>query len=390
MSRVLARNSLHWLFQNHGSTLLVEAHDKLGNQGNSHTYCLIKCQYYWKGMNKYIRKYIANCVLCRWDKAKVQQYPLQMTEIPDRPFDKIAIDLVTDCKTLTSGNKHILTIIDHLTGWPEAFPIPDKSADTIVTTLINHYLPVHMCLRYILSDNGTEFKNSLMDQVLQQLGIDRIFSAPYHPQSNGKLEVFHKCLKPMLKKLCKKDPANWDKYVNQVLTSYRIMSNLATAESPFFLVYGRDPNLPLHQILEPMQHFLGDPASGKLNLETHRLAPAIAKKTLDKNRFTATQKTLARDNPAFQVGDHMYFKNKQPGKWDLKWRPRYQIVRIECNGHFIHIENQATGKTRSYNITDIILEPPIEFWNIDTKFSRASHYINHPANLPTIQLADTS
>ena len=58
-----------------------------------------------------------------------------MTEIPDRPFDKIAIDLVTDCKTSTSGNKHILTIIDHLTGWPEAFPIPDKSADTIVTTL---------------------------------------------------------------------------------------------------------------------------------------------------------------------------------------------------------------------------------------------------------------
>ena len=46
-------------------TVLVEAHDILGHQGNSHTYCLIKCQYYWKGMNKDIRKYIANCVLCR-------------------------------------------------------------------------------------------------------------------------------------------------------------------------------------------------------------------------------------------------------------------------------------------------------------------------------------
>ena len=181
-------------------------------------------------------------------------------------------------------------------------------------------------------------KTALMDQVLQQLGIDRIFSAPYHQQSSGKLEVFHKYLKPMLKKLCKKDPANWDKYLNQVLASYRIMPNL-----PFFLVYGRDPNLPLHQLLEPMQCFLGDPDLGKLHLETHRLAPAIAKKTLDENRFTATQKTLARDNPAFQVGDHVYFKNK-PGKWDLKWRPRYWIVCIEHNGHFIHIENQATGK----------------------------------------------
>ena len=141
-------------------TILVEAHDKLGHQGNNCLYCLIKHQYYWKGMNKDIRKYIANCILCRQDKAKGQQYPLQMTEIPDRPFDKIAIDLVTDCETSTSGNKHLLTIIDHLTGWPEAFPIPDKSVDTIVATLINHYLPIHMCPIYILSDNGTEFKKT--------------------------------------------------------------------------------------------------------------------------------------------------------------------------------------------------------------------------------------
>ena len=46
-------------------TILVEAHDKLGHQGNNCTYCLIKGQYYWKGMNKDIRKYIANCILCR-------------------------------------------------------------------------------------------------------------------------------------------------------------------------------------------------------------------------------------------------------------------------------------------------------------------------------------
>ena len=83
-----------------------------------------------------------------------------MTEIPDRPFDEIAIDLVTDCLTSTLGNKHMLTIIDQLTGGTEAFPIPNKSADTIVTTPINQYLPIHMCPRYILSDNGMEFKTT--------------------------------------------------------------------------------------------------------------------------------------------------------------------------------------------------------------------------------------
>ena len=94
-----------------------------------------------------------------------------MTEIPDRPFDKIAIDLVTDCA------KHPLRQQAHF----DHNRSPDKLArsfshpwqicmDTIVATLINHYLPVHMCPRYILSDNGMEFKNNLMDQVFATTG----------------------------------------------------------------------------------------------------------------------------------------------------------------------------------------------------------------------------
>ena len=69
------------------------------HQGSTQTYCLMKRQYYWKGMNKDIWKYITQCALCHREKAKVQAYPLQMTEIPECPFNKIAIDLVTKCKT---------------------------------------------------------------------------------------------------------------------------------------------------------------------------------------------------------------------------------------------------------------------------------------------------
>ena len=125
-----------------------------------------------------------------------------------------------------------------------------------------------------------------------------------------------------------------------------------------------------------------------LNLETHRLALAIAKKTLDENRFKMAQKTMERTPPSFKITDCMYFKNKQPSKWDLRWRPGYGIVHIECNGHFLHIENQATGKVHSCSVKDIILEPPMEFWNIDTQFSTAGRYINHPADVPTITLND--
>ena len=107
-----------------------------------------------------------------------------------------------------------------------------------------------------------------------------------------------------------------------------------------------------------------------LNLEAHRLALALAKKTLDENFFKTAQKTLDRTPPSFKIGDRVYYKNKQPGKWDLKWRPRYRIVQIEQDGHFLHIENQATEKVQSCNVKDVVLEQPVEFWNIDTKFGR--------------------
>ena len=86
-----------------------------------------------------------------------------------------------------------------------------------------------------------------------------------------------------------------------------------------------------------MQRFYGDQASGMLNLEAHRLALAIAKKTLDKNRFKAEHKTMEGTPPTFKIGDRVYFKNKWPGKWDHKRRPGYSIVQIECSGHFLHI-----------------------------------------------------
>ena len=73
---------------------------------------------------------------------------------------------------------------------------------------------------------------------------------------------------------------------------------------------------------------------------------------------------------------------------DLKCRPGYQIVCIECDEHYLHIKNQATGKTRSCNIKDVVLEPPLELWNINVQFGRAGRYINHPTNLSTVTLID--
>ena len=70
---------------------------------------------------------------------------------------------------------------------------------------------------------------------------------------------------------------------------------------------------------------------------------------------------MDRKPPSFNIDNKVYFKNKQPGKWDLKWRPAYRIVQIECNGHFLHIKNQVSRKVQSCNVKNVVLEPPVEF-----------------------------
>ena len=90
-----------------------------------------------------------------------------------------------------------------------------------------------------------------------------------------------------------------------------------------------------------MQQFLSDdPDSGHLDLKSHCLALAIAKKTLDENRFKHAQQMTNCTPPSFKVGDRVLFKNKQPGKWDLKLRAGYRMVCIECRGHYLHIEKK--------------------------------------------------
>ena len=137
-----------------------------------------------------------------------------------------------------------------------------------------------------------------------------------------------------------------------------------------------------------MQQLLGDLESGLLNLEAHHLSLATAKKTLGENCLRTTQKTMDREPPSFKIGNRVYFKKKQPGKWDLKWRPGYRIVHIEHDRHYLHIDNQATGKPRSCSIKDVVLKPPVELWNTDTIWQSWKMHFNHPANLPTITLND--
>ena len=101
----------------------------------------------------------------------------------------------------TQGNRYALTVICMLTGYTWCIPIPDKSAETIVKTYIREVYSKYRGSRNILSDNGTEFKNKLFEQVSQELFTEhKVYSPPYHPASNGRIEGFYSFLKACLAK----------------------------------------------------------------------------------------------------------------------------------------------------------------------------------------------
>ena len=111
--------------------------------------------------------------------------------------------------------------------------------------------------RKILSDNGTEFKNKLFEQVAQDLGIEhKVYSPPYHPASNGRIEGFHSFLKVCLAKHIS-NSLEWDEIVHLVCSVYNFLPNEHSREAPFFLMFGRDPRIPLNDLLRPHIRYLG-------------------------------------------------------------------------------------------------------------------------------------
>ena len=109
----------------------------------------------------------------------------------------------------------------------------------------------------ILSDNGTEFKNQLFEKVAKELGVEfKCYTAPYHPQSNGRIEGFHHFLKACMSKHISKT-MEWDEVVHLATAAYNFFPNEHSRESPFFLMFGRDPRIPLNTLLEPKIRYMG-------------------------------------------------------------------------------------------------------------------------------------
>ena len=107
-------------------------------------------------------------------------------------MDFISMDLIGEFHPPTAeGYKYALTVICMLTGFTWCIPIKSKMAKDIVEAYMKEIYYKYGGSRKILSDNGTEFKNELFTTVAKKLGVEhKIYSPPFHPQSNGRIEGF--------------------------------------------------------------------------------------------------------------------------------------------------------------------------------------------------------
>ena len=117
----------------------------------------------------------------------------------------------------------------------------DKSAPVVVQAYLKNVHHLFGPSRKILSDNGSEFKNQLLETVAQELGIKhKVYSPPFHPQSNRWIEGFHVFLKACLAKHVSKE-LEWDEVCPIAMAAYNFLPNEHSRESPFFIMFGRDP-----------------------------------------------------------------------------------------------------------------------------------------------------
>ena len=97
-----------------------------------------------------------------------------------------------------------------------------------------------------------------METLCQNLNIKHIFTSTYHPEGNGKTERFHRVMNDMLSKQASDRLERWDLSLPQVPAAYRVGVSDSTQYAPFFLLYTRDPVLPIDNLLRPRRKYLGD------------------------------------------------------------------------------------------------------------------------------------
>ena len=141
-------------------------------------------------------------------------------------MDFICMDLIGEFHPPTSrGHRYALTAVCMLTGFTWCVPLKTKTAEEVAKAYMDHIYSNFGGSIKILTDNGTEFKNKLFKEVVNKLGTEfSIHSPPYRPQSNEKIEGFHRFLKTCIGKHINYG-LEWDELTPMATACYNFFPN---------------------------------------------------------------------------------------------------------------------------------------------------------------------
>ncbi|GFN95463.1 gypsy retrotransposon integrase-like protein 1 [Plakobranchus ocellatus] len=325
--------------------VLQACHDSpiAGHLGINATKKRVCSRFSWPSIVRDVTKYVKSCDVCKKNCNKLPNLPIQIADIIDKPFDKVAIDIVGPMMMPDSKNRFILTLVDAATRWPEADPLKSISTTDVANALFNIFTRLGVP-KEILSDNSQQLVSKAMEEVMTMMGIQRRLSTPYHAQSNEMVERFNGSLKTMLRKLCAEKRQTWDKMIPAVLFAYREIPNVTTGYPPFMLMYGRRVRGPADMTAD---QYIGQQNTLKEAAFVHEYAKNLQREITDSCKIAAETaknqlqsyreaKSDHRRYREFAKGDKVLILLPQDGNnLFVKYQGPYKIDGVAQNNNYI-------------------------------------------------------
>ncbi len=308
--------------------VLDECHG--GHFDFSRTYEKIKERFYWSGMVKDTALFVDSCIECqRRNHAKPFKRGLMFSPKASRKFELLGIDLYKGIpKGSVTGYDVILVMTDYITKWTAAVPIKNAKADTVAEAVYENWIVTLGPPEGIISDGGKEFTaKELWKEIYDIFKIKKFSATPYHQQTNGQCERFNRTMSGMLAKYIGEDQKDWEKYLKTCVWEYNVSIHSTTGESPYFMIYGKEPRLPIDFIFEKPKIDDNDITIKR------RISKAIKRMELSR-KMNKKRYDDYRTNEKFNIGDFVLWRqeprtNKDIDEFKKLMSPWYGPVTIK-------------------------------------------------------------